>query len=63
MTFPIDTLSAVAKTLDELAKGPTARANLDSLSAYGKKVMTQLKALEDQAKSAAAQPAAPKKSE
>ncbi len=56
VTFPIDTLSAVAKTLDELAKGPTARANLDILSAYGKKVMTKLKALEDQAKSAAASP-------
>lgn len=57
--FPIDTLSAVAKTLEQLGKGPTARADLDFLSSYGRSVMTQLKALEEQAKSATA--AAPDK--
>ena len=54
VSFPVDTLSGVAKTLEQLSKGPTARADLDFLSSYGKKVMTQLKALEDQAKPLAA---------
>jgi len=54
VAFPIDTLGAVAKTLDQLSQGPTARADLEFLSAYGKSVMTQLKALEEQAKAAAA---------
>ena len=54
VAFPIDALSAVAKTLEQLSKGPTAQANLEFLSAYGKTVMKQLKDLEDKAKAAAA---------
>lgn len=61
VAFPVDKLSGVAKTLEQLSKGPTAQADLDFLSSYGKKIMTQLKALEEQAKSTTAQPAAAKK--
>jgi len=61
VAFPVDALSGVAKALEQLSKGPTAQANLDFLSSYGKSVMTQIKALEDQAKPAAAPPASEKK--
>jgi hypothetical protein len=50
VTFPIDKLGAVAKTMDQLAKAPGTMADLEFVVSYGSSVNTQLKAIEDKAK-------------
>jgi len=50
ITFPIDKLGSVAKTMDNLSKGQSNQANMEFLVNYGIIVNKQIKALEDQAK-------------
>jgi hypothetical protein len=58
VSFPIDKLSAVSNTLDQLSKGNTSREDAESLINYGIKVNKQLQTIEDKAKSTQKSPAA-----
>jgi hypothetical protein len=59
VSLPIDKLSAVSKTLDQLSKGATRQADVESLVNYGIAINQQLQTIEKQAKAPAKTPAAP----
>jgi hypothetical protein len=59
VTFPIDKLGSVAKTMDDLSKGKSTQDNIKFLVNYGKTVNKQIKALDAQAKKSAETPAQP----
>lgn len=59
VTFPIDKLGSVAKTMDDLSKGQSTQDNIKFLVNYGKTANEQIKALNDQAKKSAQTPAQP----
>lgn len=50
VTFPIDKLGSVAKTMDDLSKGQSTQDNIKFLVDYGKTVNKQIKGLNAQAK-------------
>jgi len=50
VTFPIDKLGSVAKTMDDLSKGQSTQDNIKFLVNYGKTVNKQIKVLNAQVK-------------
>jgi hypothetical protein len=50
ISFPVDQLGGVAKTMDQLSRGQSTEAEVEFLVNYGIAVNQQLKTIEDQAK-------------